>query len=140
MQGPAGSGKSTYCHAMQEHAAALTGIRQRRIHVANLDPAAEIFQYEPRFDARELISVTQVMEELSLGPNGALVCSMEYLLENLDWAPRSAPICASHQQSLSKADERICNQQTGDISLEFPSDMTTRDSPRQAWMKYVSCD
>eukprot|EP00527_Entomoneis_sp_CCMP2396_P007067 CAMPEP_0198140450 /NCGR_PEP_ID=MMETSP1443-20131203/3593_1 /TAXON_ID=186043 /ORGANISM="Entomoneis sp., Strain CCMP2396" /LENGTH=316 /DNA_ID=CAMNT_0043802861 /DNA_START=182 /DNA_END=1132 /DNA_ORIENTATION=- len=70
---------------MQEHAAALTGVRRRRIHVANLDPAAEIFKYEPLFDVRELISVTEVMEELSLGPNGALVYSMEYLLENLDW-------------------------------------------------------
>ena len=53
--------------------------------MANLDPAAEHFQYEPLFDVRELISVTEVMEELSLGPNGALVYSMEYLLENVDW-------------------------------------------------------
>lgn len=70
---------------MQEHAASLIGARRRRIHVANLDPAAEVFQYDPLFDVRELISVTEVMDELKLGPNGALVYSMEYLLENLDW-------------------------------------------------------
>ena len=82
VMGPAGSGKSTYCQVMQEHAA-VSG--RRTIHVGNLDPAAEIFQYQPTFDIRELISVTEVMEELGLGPNGALIYCMEYLLENLDW-------------------------------------------------------
>mmetsp|Transcript_23027 Transcript_23027/g.48033 ORF Transcript_23027/g.48033 Transcript_23027/m.48033 type:complete len:303 (-) Transcript_23027:28-936(-) len=85
VMGPAGSGKSTYCKAMQEHAEATSGANRRRIHVANLDPAAEVFQYEPLFDVRELISVPEVMQELQLGPNGALVYSMEYMLENLDW-------------------------------------------------------
>ncbi|EEC47539.1 predicted protein, partial [Phaeodactylum tricornutum CCAP 1055/1] len=84
-QGPAGSGKSTYCQAMQEHATTLAGTRRRRIHVANLDPAAEIFQYDTAFDVRDLISVEEVMEELGLGPNGGLLYCMEYLVENLDW-------------------------------------------------------
>ena len=84
-QGPAGSGKSTYCRAMQEHAATLTGPRKRRIHVGNLDPAAENFGYELAFDIRDLISVEEVMEELNLGPNGGLIYCMEYLLNNLDW-------------------------------------------------------
>lgn len=83
--GPAGSGKSTYCQAMQYHASTLGASRRRTIHVANLDPAAEDFGYELAFDIRDLISVEDVMEELSLGPNGALVYCMEYLLNNLDW-------------------------------------------------------
>jgi len=70
---------------MQEHAASLGGTRKRTIHVANLDPAAENFQYTPVFDVRDLVSVPEVMEELGLGPNGALVYCMEYLTENLDW-------------------------------------------------------
>jgi hypothetical protein len=85
VMGPAGSGKSTYCQAMQEHATTLAGTRRRRIHVANLDPAAEIFQYDTAFDVRDLISVEEVMEELGLGPNGGLLYCMEYLVENLDW-------------------------------------------------------
>mmetsp|Transcript_3437 Transcript_3437/g.5719 ORF Transcript_3437/g.5719 Transcript_3437/m.5719 type:complete len:280 (-) Transcript_3437:35-874(-) len=83
VMGPAGSGKSTYCHAMQSHAATLT--RKRNIHVANLDPAAEHFGYHLAFDVRDLISVQDVMEELGLGPNGALVYCMEYLMQNLEW-------------------------------------------------------
>ena len=70
---------------MQHHAMSLTGPRKRTIHVANLDPAAEHFGYELAFDIRDLISVEEVMEELNLGPNGALIYCMEYLLQNLDW-------------------------------------------------------
>lgn len=88
VMGPAGSGKSTYCHAIQEHCAARVAggaPGTTLVSVANLDPAAEHFEYEPAFDVRDLISVTEVMEELGLGPNGALLYCMEYLLENLDW-------------------------------------------------------
>lgn len=83
--GPAGSGKSTYCHSIQEHCATLGPLRRRKVHVANLDPAAENFKYDVAFDVRDLISVDDVMEELGLGPNGGLIYCMEYLLENLDW-------------------------------------------------------
>mmetsp|Transcript_26917 Transcript_26917/g.40733 ORF Transcript_26917/g.40733 Transcript_26917/m.40733 type:complete len:295 (+) Transcript_26917:132-1016(+) len=68
---------------MQSHADTLP---RRKIHVANMDPAAETFGYEVDFDIRELISVTDVMEELGLGPNGSLVYCMEYLLQNgMQW-------------------------------------------------------
>lgn len=85
VMGPAGSGKSTYCQTIQEHCATLGKFRRRSVHVGNLDPAAESFKYDVAFDIRELITVEDVMEELGLGPNGALVYCMEYLLENIDW-------------------------------------------------------
>lgn len=85
VMGPAGSGKSTYCHAIQEHCASLGKLRRRKVHVANLDPAAENFGYDLAFDIRDLICVDDVMEELGLGPNGGLLYCMEYLLENMDW-------------------------------------------------------
>jgi GPN-loop GTPase len=91
VMGPAGSGKSTYCHAMQEHCAtkragsSSSATATANIQIANLDPAAEYFQYDPIFDVRDLIQVTEVMTELELGPNGALLYCMEYLLDNLDW-------------------------------------------------------
>lgn len=79
--GSAGTGKSTYCRVIQEHCSAIG----RSARVANLDPAAENFGYSVSFDVRELISVDDVMGELGLGPNGGLLYSMEYLVENLDW-------------------------------------------------------
>jgi predicted ATPase len=64
VMGPAGSGKSTYCTAMQEHCAAKASAGGRGGHapvlsVANLDPAAEHFDYNPVFDVRDLINVVR---------------------------------------------------------------------------------
>ncbi|KAL7225030.1 hypothetical protein ACSBR1_020333 [Camellia fascicularis] len=57
---------------------------RRTIHIVNLDPAAEIFNYPVAMDIRELISLDDVMEELGLGPNGGLLYCMEHLEQNLD--------------------------------------------------------
>lgn len=83
VMGPAGSGKSTYCAAMAEHAET----ENKCIKVINLDPAAEYFNYEPAGDIRELIHVEDAMEDedLKFGPNGGLVFCMEFLMENSDW-------------------------------------------------------
>ena len=79
--GPAGVGKSSYCKRLQEHA----NITKRSMRVANLDPAADNFQYACSFDVRELINLDEVMEEYGYGPNGGLVYCMEYLLNNCEW-------------------------------------------------------
>ncbi|XP_031399549.1 GPN-loop GTPase 3-like [Punica granatum] len=78
--GPAGSGKSTYCSSLYQHCQTIG----RNIHIINLDPAAENFDYPVATDIRELISLDDVMEELGLGPNGGLIYCMEYLEQNLD--------------------------------------------------------
>lgn len=52
----------------------------------NLDPAADDFNYPVSGDVRTLICLPDVMEEMNLGPNGALLYCMEYLEDNLeDW-------------------------------------------------------
>ncbi|CEF64822.1 GPN-loop GTPase 3 [Strongyloides ratti] len=81
--GPAGSGKSTYCYAIQQH----MKTSGKNCFVINLDPAAEEFKYDCHLDIRELISLDDVQEdeELALGPNGGLIFCMEYLMNNLDW-------------------------------------------------------
>ncbi|XP_012215526.1 GPN-loop GTPase 3 [Linepithema humile] len=83
VMGPAGSGKSTYCSIMQQHAAAS----KKTVDVVNLDPAAEYFDYEPLADIRDLIQLDDAMEdeEFNFGPNGGLVFCMEYLVENATW-------------------------------------------------------
>ena len=42
-------------------------------------------RYDCDVDLRELIMLSSVCDEYSLGPNGALVYCMEYLEENFDW-------------------------------------------------------
>ncbi|CAG8653378.1 14096_t:CDS:2, partial [Ambispora leptoticha] len=69
VMGPAGSGKSTYCATMMTHCQTVG----RSIHLMNLDPAAERFEYKPSIDIRDLITLEDVMEELHFGPNGGLI-------------------------------------------------------------------
>ncbi|KAE9463677.1 hypothetical protein C3L33_04412, partial [Rhododendron williamsianum] len=82
--GPAGSGKSTYCSSLFQHCETM----RRTIHIVNLDPAAENFDYPVAMDIRELISLDDVMEELGLGPmwesKSTLNLDIRHLEENLD--------------------------------------------------------
>lgn len=79
--GPPGSGKTTYCHGMQQILSAL----KRPACIVNLDPANEHIPYEPDIDIGELITLEDVMQKLELGPNGGLLYCMEYLEANIDW-------------------------------------------------------
>ncbi|CAN9083209.1 unnamed protein product [Alternaria alternata] len=81
VMGPAGAGKSTFCTALIQH---LQNSKRPCFYV-NLDPAAEEFAFEPDLDIKDLISLEDVMEEMSLGPNGGLIYCFEFLMENLDW-------------------------------------------------------
>ncbi|KAK0191021.1 GPN-loop GTPase [Armillaria mellea] len=81
--GPAGAGKSTFSGSFMTH----LNMSRRTAHLVNLDPAAAAtsFEYEPAIDIKDLISLEDVMGELSYGPNGGLVYCFEYLLQNMDW-------------------------------------------------------
>jgi GPN-loop GTPase len=81
IMGPAGAGKTTFCTALLTH---LQHSRRSSFYV-NLDPAATDFTYQPDLDIRDLISLEDVMEEMSLGPNGGLIFCFEFLLQNLDF-------------------------------------------------------
>lgn len=73
--GPAGAGKSTFSNSFMTHLRAS----RRTGHLVNLDPAAnaELFEYEPVIDIKDLISLEDVMSELNYGPNGGLVYCFE---------------------------------------------------------------
>ncbi|XP_032511422.1 GPN-loop GTPase 2 [Danaus plexippus] len=79
--GPPGAGKTTYCSEMSK----LLRKIDRKVVIVNLDPANECMTYKADIDIRDLIGLENVMDEHSLGPNGALVYCMEYLEKNLDW-------------------------------------------------------
>eukprot|EP00762_Andalucia_godoyi_P006706 ANDGO_06197.mRNA.1 GPN-loop GTPase 2 homolog len=79
--GPPGSGKSTCTAALGQ----LYGALNRKHVLVNLDPAAEHVSYTPDIDVRDLVDLATMAEVLRLGPNGALLCAMQYVLANLDW-------------------------------------------------------
>ncbi|KAL4579136.1 hypothetical protein LXL04_015272 [Taraxacum kok-saghyz] len=79
--GPPGSGKTTYCNGMSQYLQ-LIG---RKVAFINLDPANDSLPYDCAINIEDLIKLSNVMNEHSLGPNGGLVYCMDYLEKNIDW-------------------------------------------------------
>ena len=78
--GPAGSGKSHLVDAFGD----WLEFNELSVARVNLDPAAEWLPYEPDIDVREYVDARRVMEKYKLGPNGALVASIDMLVSHVD--------------------------------------------------------
>ena len=74
--GTAGSGKTSLVKAFSEY---LNG-NELDTAIINLDPAVETLPYEPDLDVRDYVDALEVMEKYGLGPNSALVASVDLLL------------------------------------------------------------
>jgi hypothetical protein len=77
--GPAGCGKSTLTQALAD-AFRSRGLKTLTV---NLDPGAEWLPYTPEIDVRTYVSLREVMREFRLGPNGALVVSVDLMINHL---------------------------------------------------------
>ena len=73
--GTAGAGKSSLVTAFQRWSRFL----ETDAIAVNLDPGAERVHYDAEFDVRDLISLTEVMTEYDLGPNGAQILAADLL-------------------------------------------------------------
>ncbi|MBT3970923.1 MAG: GTPase [Euryarchaeota archaeon] len=71
--GTAGAGKSSLVTAMQR----WTRFLEVETLCVNLDPGAERVHYDPEFDVRDMISLSEVMTEYDLGPNGAQILAAD---------------------------------------------------------------
>lgn len=73
--GTAGSGKSTLVGACKQWMddAGVDAV------LVNMDPGAETLPYEPDIDIREWISLDEVMQQYSLGPNGAQIVAADLM-------------------------------------------------------------
>lgn len=88
--GAPGTGKTTFCTALQDF---LAQVVERPHCIINLDPANENMKYQCDIDIRELIDLWDVMASpddpeqpgLGLGPNGAMIYCMEFLEANIGW-------------------------------------------------------
>ena len=78
--GTAGSGKSVLTAAFAD----WLEDQQLSVSRVNLDPAAEWLPYNPDFDVRDLVNTREVMVENNLGPNAALIASVDMLINYID--------------------------------------------------------
>ncbi|CAF0983064.1 unnamed protein product [Rotaria sordida] len=84
--GPPGSGKTTYCAAIQDYFNKfITDHSSRHVYIVNLDAANVDMPYECAIDLVDLITVDDVCDNLNLGPNGSLMYCIEYIENNIDW-------------------------------------------------------
>jgi hypothetical protein len=80
MMGTAGCGKSTLTSSLESF------MKNYDLDVAtvNLDPAARRLPYTPEVDVRDLVDVDEIMNQLGLGPNGALVAAVDMVAGQVD--------------------------------------------------------
>ncbi|CCK71330.1 GTPase GPN2 KNAG_0G02740 [Huiozyma naganishii CBS 8797] len=78
--GPPGSGKSTYCHGCSQFFNAIG----RHSQIVNMDPANDRLPYPCAVDIRDFITLEEIMQEQSLGPNGGLMYALESLDQSID--------------------------------------------------------
>eukprot|EP00812_Abedinium_dasypus_P008384 NODE_2149_length_986_cov_279.767991.p2 GENE.NODE_2149_length_986_cov_279.767991~~NODE_2149_length_986_cov_279.767991.p2 ORF type:complete len:299 (+),score=126.38 NODE_2149_length_986_cov_279.767991:63-959(+) len=98
----------------------LTALK-RPVAVVNLDPANDELPYDCCINIRELVNVEDVMTELDLGPNGALVYAMEYIEVNLDWL-----VMRLRQHTADLAVPYVIFDCPGQIELYTHHDVMTR--------------
>ncbi|MCC6003160.1 MAG: ATP/GTP-binding protein [Thermofilum sp.] len=77
--GPAGSGKSTFTASFRDWLSS----QNVPVSTVNMDPAVEFLEYDPDIDIREYVFVRDVLEKYNLGPNGAIIASLDLAVEHL---------------------------------------------------------
>jgi len=78
--GMAGSGKTTLMRQVIDH---MTR-NKLRPYVLNLDPAVLETNYEMNIDIRDTVKYKQVMQQYNLGPNGAIMTSLNLFATRID--------------------------------------------------------
>ena len=73
--GTAGSGKTTLSASLLD----FLYDNQLDAAVVNLDPAVERLPYKPDVDVRDYVDARELMKQLGLGPNGALIAAIDAL-------------------------------------------------------------
>lgn len=80
MVGMAGSGKSTLLQRIR----AELSMRKKSGYAINLDPAVSTVPYACNIDIRDTVNYKKVMQQYELGPNGAIVTSLNLFSTRFD--------------------------------------------------------
>lgn len=79
MIGMAGSGKSTLMHRMVVRLS-----KKKKVYTINLDPAVRNLAYPVNIDIRDSVNYKEVMKHFGLGPNGAIMTSLNLFATKFD--------------------------------------------------------
>lgn len=76
----AGAGKTTLLQRINAHLHA----NKQPLYLLNLDPAVKNLPYSPNIDIRDTIKYKEVMKQYGLGPNGAILTSLNLFATRFD--------------------------------------------------------
>lgn len=78
--GTAGSGKTVLTRTL------LDWFNDKKLDVAvlNLDAGVKRLPYNPDIDVRDIVNIDNLTEKLDLGPNGAMIASMDLIATRID--------------------------------------------------------
>lgn len=125
-----------------EHHSDVISERCRSPTVVNLDPANDELPYECAIDVRELISCSDVMDAMGLGPNGGLMYCIDFLRENIDWL--DCRIDAIKQAKPSGASPCVVPAKMPPLirqiveSLSLSGEMLLEERVLDAWVGFVA--
>ncbi|MCW4041891.1 MAG: ATP/GTP-binding protein [Candidatus Bathyarchaeota archaeon] len=78
--GTAGSGKSLLTASFSD----WLRMKKQNVIALNLDPGVLHLPYAPAVDVRDYVSINDLMEKYTLGPNGALVMATDLIATEID--------------------------------------------------------
>ena len=80
MLGTAGSGKTVLTRTLYDW------FNEKKLNVAtlNLDAGVRRLPYNPDIDVRDIVNIDNLTEKLDLGPNGAMIASMDLIATKID--------------------------------------------------------
>ncbi|EAN34339.2 GPN-loop GTPase 1 [Theileria parva strain Muguga] len=78
--GMAGSGKTCYVRKLVD----VLKSNRKKVYVINLDPAVTKIHYKANIDIRDSINYRQIMKKYHLGPNGAIMTSLNIFVTRFD--------------------------------------------------------
>ncbi|KAK9351612.1 hypothetical protein V1505DRAFT_359824 [Lipomyces doorenjongii] len=78
--GMAGSGKTTFMQRLNSHLHA----RDTPPYIVNLDPAVLNVPFSANIDIRDSVNYKEVMKQYNLGPNGAIITSLNLFATKID--------------------------------------------------------
>eukprot|EP00127_Corallochytrium_limacisporum_P002423 Clim_evm64s119 gene=Clim_evmTU64s119 len=99
VQGMAGAGKTT----LMQRLASFVSQKKKRPYCMNLDPAVLEVPFPASIDIRDSVKYKEVMKQYGLGPNGAIVTSL-----NL-FATRFDQVVSILEQRIGEVDYMLCD-------------------------------
>jgi GTPase SAR1 family protein len=126
--GMAGSGKTTFMQRINSHLHTAHTESPKTVappYVINLDPAVRSVPFDSNIDIRDSVNYKEVMKQYNLGPNGAILTSLNLFSTKIDQVmsileKRCLPQPSSGEEKTTEQEEEPAAPTTEHIIVDTP--------------------